>query len=743
MEDFQRTLNILSWNVNGFLGKKSSVLDYFKLTKPDIIFLQETHLGPSKHLPPGSIKLLEFGPDYNMAVFNVYKANSRGVAVLFRRDLCCEGLRVIQDKNGRYLIIQCTVEGQDFVFVNVYNPIDEKIEFMNEFDLLIKPFNSSFIVMGGDFNTVLETELDKTSRCKNRGHRERLRDLAGFLKKYDLVDVWRCLHPEEKSFTYFGMGQKGNSRLDYFFIPVKVLRTVTACEVHARPQYSGKEGYISDHAPTSIQICTENKWWQLDRSLLWDENLVAHFSNTIKTFSKKKTKRKAELWMGLKFRLRCEEKAYKRKMNGERRERKKARVQVRCQGHLTEDGFIESLSVFQKKHFQGYSGPTSNFGTHQIAFAYCKLDLQDYLDKLYTAQKLEELQYTINCTLMEQITKIEILTTILSLPDSSLQTPDGLPVQFYQQFACQLTDYLHAVFDQILNLEPLKLTFSESFTQKHAVPGTAPSQLPSQDHTYCNSNTTHSVVSQFNIDYIIFSSVLAGRLNNISGHLLNPGKGRSASLMVESCIRAFQNALENQKPLIVVTLKMNPNGIKWPYLFQRLKGYNLPVRFQHVLKSLVTKGKSCNEDFHLSGDSSFLKKSQTRGLQLGCPLTPVLLSFSLQPLIKSIHDEERLQGVEVEGQEVKALADSDTALIFLTNPCDGLQIFEDILTDFTANSGLTVNENFSEMFVFSIPEYSLDSEKMKCIKRTSNGFCYHGCFISPQSLIFDGETVNS
>ncbi|KPP56443.1 hypothetical protein Z043_125934, partial [Scleropages formosus] len=517
--------------------------------------------------------------------------NSRGVAVLFRRDLCCEGLRVIQDKNGRYLIIQCTIEGQDFVFVNVYNPIDEKIEFMNEFDLLIKPFNSSFIVMGGDFNTVLETELDKTSRCKNRGHRERLRDLAGFLKKYDLVDVWRCLHPEEKSFTYFGMGQKGNSRLDYFFIPVKVLRTVTACEVHARPQYSGKEGYISDHAPTSIQICTENKWWQLDRSLLWDENLVAHFSNTIKTFSKKKTKRKAELWMGLKFRLRCEEKAYKRKMNGERRERKKARVQVRCQGHLTEDGFIESLSVFQKKHFQGYS---------------------DYLDKLYTAQKLEELQYTINCTLMEQITKIEILTTILSLPDSSLQTPDGLPVQFYQQFACQLTDYLHAVFDQILNLEPLKLTFSESFTQKHAVPGTAPSQLPSQDHTYCNSNTTHSVVSQFNIDYIIFSS--------------------------------------------------------------------------HVLKSLVTKGKSCNEDFHLSGDSSFLKKSQTRGLQLGCPLTPVLLSFSLQPLIKSIHDEERLQGVEVEGQEVKALADSDTALIFLTNPCDGLQIFEDILTDFTANS---------------------------------------------------------
>uniref|UniRef100_A0A8C9S701 exodeoxyribonuclease III n=1 Tax=Scleropages formosus TaxID=113540 RepID=A0A8C9S701_SCLFO len=157
------TLTILSWNVNGFLGKKSSVLDYFKLTKPDIIFLQETHLGPSKHLPPGSIKLLEFGPDYNMA-----------------------------DKNGRYLIIQCTIEGQDFVFVNVYNPIDEKIEFMNEFDLLIKPFNSSFIVMGGDFNTVLETELDKTSRCKNRGHRERLRDLAGFLKKYDLVDVWRC-----------------------------------------------------------------------------------------------------------------------------------------------------------------------------------------------------------------------------------------------------------------------------------------------------------------------------------------------------------------------------------------------------------------------------------------------------------------------------------------------------------------------------------------------------------------------
>ncbi|XP_036394609.1 uncharacterized protein LOC118784475 [Megalops cyprinoides] len=496
MEDHDRrqsTLTILSWNVNGFSGKKSSVLEHLRLLKPDMIFLQETHLGPSKDLPPGSIKVQELGHDYLWAVFTVYRANSRGVGVLFRRDLCCEGLRVTGDKKGRYMIVNCQIRGEDFVFVNIYNPGDEKIEFDKDCDFSISPPDSGLLVVAGDFNTVLEADLDKESDSKNKGHRDRARGLMRFLRNFDLMDVWRCLHPEEKNFTYFGAANKGISRLDYFFVPDKTMGRVAACAIHARPQYSDRQDYISDHAPISIQIRTGNKRWQFDSSLLGDESCMAHFSCMLKNFSRKKIKRKRDLWMGLKLRLGCEETAWKRRRK-EKKGEEKERRQVLCAGKLTGTESNEIMPVLQSGQLGEYSGPalSVNSETHQLPSPSCNLDLQVYLDKLYKTRKFEELQ--------------------------------------------------------------------------------------------------------------------------------------------------------------------------------------------------------------------------------------------------SINNEERIRGIEMgEGKVVKALTDSDTAVVFLTNPSDAEEVFEDILTDFMTNSGFTVDDTHSEIFSIGFPESSLRSENLKRFKQTSHGFWFQGYFVGSVS----------
>uniref|UniRef100_A0A4W4E9Z8 exodeoxyribonuclease III n=1 Tax=Electrophorus electricus TaxID=8005 RepID=A0A4W4E9Z8_ELEEL len=223
----KQSLTILSWNVNGFILKKSNILNYLKLLRADVVFLQETHVGPSANCPAGSIQIQGLYPDYDWAVFTTFKNTCRGVAVLFREGLGCEGLRVVGDDKGRYLIISCKIQEKEFEFVNVYNPTDELIDFNQFRDDLLSPSEATYFVIGGDFNTVMDAEFDRTSNIRNRGHRVRFTGLMSFLETFNLVDIWRWLYPEEKSFTYFDV--KGKSRLDYFFLRCKNL---TSLQLH-------------------------------------------------------------------------------------------------------------------------------------------------------------------------------------------------------------------------------------------------------------------------------------------------------------------------------------------------------------------------------------------------------------------------------------------------------------------------------------------------------------------------------
>ncbi len=305
----QRILTILSWNVNGFNRKRSEVLRHLSLLKADVVFLQETHVGPDRIYKTGSIKIQDLECDY-MAAFTVFKGSSRGVAVLFKNNLGCGGFNVDCDEKGRFIIISCQIWGRDFVFINVYNSNDEKIKLTDFTQISTHIPHSANLVVGGDFNTVMDADLDKTSNLRNRSHRKTFDALQCFLETFSLVDVWRCLYPEVKSFTYFD--GKGQSRLDYFFLQTHNLTSVTACNIHKRPMYSDKEEYVSDHAPLSIQIQTDGPKWQFDSCLLEDKACMEQLSSIIEKISQINTKRNEYMWPGVKVRLACEAIAFQR-----------------------------------------------------------------------------------------------------------------------------------------------------------------------------------------------------------------------------------------------------------------------------------------------------------------------------------------------------------------------------------------------------------------------------------------------
>lgn len=58
------------------------------------------------------------------------------------------------------------------------------------------------VIVGGDFNITLNSELDKKGgNCEQ--HSAYRENLKGFMDTYDMVDIWRNQHHDVSLFTYF------------------------------------------------------------------------------------------------------------------------------------------------------------------------------------------------------------------------------------------------------------------------------------------------------------------------------------------------------------------------------------------------------------------------------------------------------------------------------------------------------------------------------------------------------------
>ena len=90
---------------------------------------------------------------------------SCGVLVLVRDDLEFKLNSSRTDDKGRFILINATVQGSEFLFVNVYSPnkVPDQCSFFNNLNSLQENYYNNVeqkIVLGGDINVALSTDLD-------------------------------------------------------------------------------------------------------------------------------------------------------------------------------------------------------------------------------------------------------------------------------------------------------------------------------------------------------------------------------------------------------------------------------------------------------------------------------------------------------------------------------------------------------------------------------------------------------
>ena len=171
-------LNIACFKVNGLRQniKRKSTFYHLKNKKFDIISLQETHSSIAEE----TLWQYEWG---GKIIFPHGNSNSKRTAISIRQSFASEVKTTYADSTGRFLLTEIEINDKNLVICNVYAPNKDDPNFFDIFFTEGNNFSKANLILGGDWNLVLNDLLDKDGGLfyANRKSQERLKFYINFL----------------------------------------------------------------------------------------------------------------------------------------------------------------------------------------------------------------------------------------------------------------------------------------------------------------------------------------------------------------------------------------------------------------------------------------------------------------------------------------------------------------------------------------------------------------------------------
>lgn len=241
------------------LSKRTKVINHLLKLKADICFQQETHIAQHES------QQLQFRQFDN--IFSAtYNSKQRGVSILVNKNLSLTHHSTTTDPEGRFLILNASINHTPFTFANIYGPNNDDPTFFHTIFKALQ--DKTNILLAGDFNTVINPTIDHSNSTGNIRHTNSSDIIKQYMQRYGLSDSWRIKNPTKLEYTYTSLHHKSSSRLDFFLCSNSLAQYITENTIHPIT--------ISDHAPVSITISnhtTASKTptrWRPNTSLLED-----------------------------------------------------------------------------------------------------------------------------------------------------------------------------------------------------------------------------------------------------------------------------------------------------------------------------------------------------------------------------------------------------------------------------------------------------------------------------------------
>uniref|UniRef100_G1KWC1 exodeoxyribonuclease III n=1 Tax=Anolis carolinensis TaxID=28377 RepID=G1KWC1_ANOCA len=233
-------LRIYSNNINGLNSpiKRRNLMSQLGKKNFDITALQETHIA-AKH----SIHLVnrKIGREF----ISCDSIKKRGV-VLYIKEKISPTLQ-FKDMEGRYIAVTIVIDHQIILICNIYAPNGPKTKFIRDLRKQISEVKFDHLILLGDFNGVLDSDLDTSKKIKSRNY-EKARLLPNnFIKlkeEFDLHDAWRYHNHTERDYTFYSDRHKTWARIDMIWLSNSLCTRIEEVKIQPRDK--------SDHCPVTI-----------------------------------------------------------------------------------------------------------------------------------------------------------------------------------------------------------------------------------------------------------------------------------------------------------------------------------------------------------------------------------------------------------------------------------------------------------------------------------------------------------
>ncbi len=268
------TLNILSLNVNGLNSavKRTRVLEYLHRKSISCALIQETHLKQSD--------VARFqNKYYKLIAFSCAQNKTKGVLILVNRKLNLTIEHLGSDEKGRFVFIRCKIYNNRLALVSIYGPNETDSAFLTQISKTLLEEIDCPLVVGGDFNAVINHAVDKSQSDTTANPSSKL--LNTFITELNLIDLWRIQNTKAKDFTFFSNRHKTFSRIDYIFLSPSLISSNSSISILPI--------LLSDH---SAMLCSvplsdvkaKSPRWRFNISLLSNQTFITSLKEYIKDF---------------------------------------------------------------------------------------------------------------------------------------------------------------------------------------------------------------------------------------------------------------------------------------------------------------------------------------------------------------------------------------------------------------------------------------------------------------------------
>ena len=737
------TVKFVTWNIRGIGSqtKKIKVLNHLDSLHADISLLQETHLSK---LNSNKLKTSQFTHLFTAH----YNSKQRGVCILINKRISFIHNTTIADPEGRFIIINISINNNPVTIGNVYGPNIDDPSFFYNFFSSISNISNCPVIIGGDFNTIIDSSLDRSSNLNNKRNWQSTETIKQFMSDFGLGDSWRLQHPTTREYTFYSPVHHSYSQIDFFLTSNTIISDISDSKIHPI--------IISDHAPITF-IWNQNSQhkhiprWRFNTSLLNDLDFDSYFKREWASFleiNDSPTSSPSLLWETGKAVLRgkiISFSVHKQKKEKEQENRLTQKIKQletlnannpteetrnelrKYQIHLND--IINKRTQFlihrlRQEHFH-HNNKSGKYLANQIKRNKEKATIstikdsagkptnspqeineifRNFYSKLYSSDhnprqedidlffkdiKLPQLSTEQVNILDSPVTEKELFTALNLMPNNKAPGPDGFPAEFYKHFWSILAPLY------IRTITEIKQNSKFPVHMNTALISLLPK--PNKDHTLPSN---YRPISLINVDMKIISKALSHRLEKVTPYIIHPDqtgfiKGRQASNNTRRLFNLIQYSSLQQEDTIIATLDAEKafDKVNWTFLFTTLQKFGFGESFINWIRILYTSPSATVITNGLTSQRFTLH----RGTRQGCPLSPSLFTIFIEPLAIAIRQNPHIIGIQTPQTQHKISLYADDILLFFQNPQSSLQETINLIESFSKISDYSINWNKSSI----------------------------------------------